>query len=91
MGEGEEALQEPVNVIQFAAQPVGERADVWGNWLGFGHRHIQRGPHPGQRCAQLMRGVGDELAFECERAVKPVKQLVEGVRQLLELIVGAGQ
>jgi hypothetical protein len=35
-----------------------------------------------------VRGVGDELALERERALEPVEQLVEGIRELLELVVG---
>ena len=62
-----------------------------GHRPGFGHRHVERGPHSGERCAQLVRGVGDELALERERALEPVEQLVEGVCELLELVVGAGE
>ncbi len=91
LGEGEEALQQPVDVVELAAEPVGERADVRGQRAGFGHRHVERGPHSGERRAQLVRGVGDELALERERALEPVEQLVEGVCELLQLVVGAGE
>jgi hypothetical protein len=30
VGEGEEALQQPVDVVELAAEPVGQCADVWG-------------------------------------------------------------
>ena len=44
-----------------------------------------------ERRAQLVGGVGDELALERKRALQPAKQLVEGVCELLELVVGAGE
>ena len=83
--------KQPVDVVELAAEPVGERVDVWGHWSGFGHRHVERGPHSGERRAQLVRGVGDELALERERAVESVEQLIEGVCEFLELVVGAGE
>ncbi len=66
VGEGEEALQQPVDLVELAAEPVGERVDVCGQRPGLCHRHIERRPHAGERGAQLVRGVGDELALERE-------------------------
>ena len=38
-----------------------------------------------------MRGVRDEPALGGERVVQPFQHLVEGIRQFLELVPGAGQ
>jgi hypothetical protein len=34
--------------------------------LGVGERHLQDGPFGGQRGAQLVRGVGDEMPLRLE-------------------------
>jgi hypothetical protein len=38
-----------------------------------------------------VRGVGDEAPLACERGVEPFEHLVEGVRELAELVVGSLQ
>jgi hypothetical protein len=47
-------------------------------------------PLPGQRGAQLVRGVGDELALGAEGCLEPCEQPVDGVAEVFELIAGAG-
>jgi hypothetical protein len=57
-----------------------------GVWIGqadLEDRALQR-----QRRAQLVRGVGDELALRGERGLEPLEQLVEGVAELAQLVVG---
>ena len=49
------------------------------------------GALPGQRSAQLVRGVGGELPLRGERRLKPGQQAVEGVAKFLEFVVGPGQ
>ena len=39
--------------------------------------------------AELVGGVGDELALGLERGLEPGEQAVEGVPEFLELVVGA--
>ena len=41
VGEGEEALEQPFDLVELAAEPVGERADVRGQRPWFGHRHVE--------------------------------------------------
>ncbi len=89
VGEAEEALQQPLDVVELDLEPVGETGDVRRNWYRFGHSHLERGPHPGKRRAKLVRGIGDELALKGERALEAVEQLVERVRQFFQLVVGA--
>jgi len=57
----------------------------------LGQRDVDGGPHDGQRGAELVRGVRDEPALRGEREVQPFQHLIEGIRQFLELVPGAGQ
>jgi hypothetical protein len=56
-----------------------------------GKRDLGQDALAGQRGAQLVGDVGDELALGGEGGLEPAEQPVEGVRQLLELVVGAVQ
>ena len=53
-----------------------------------GQRHLQQGPLRGQRGPQLVRGVGHEVPLRLERRLQPPEQVVQGVRELRELVVG---
>ena len=78
-GEGEEALEQPVDVIELVAQPVAEVRHVRRRGPGLGQRDIEPDSHGGERGAQLVRGVGDELALGLERPLQAAEQVVEGV------------
>src|SRR4029450_4422003 len=52
---------------------------------------LQQRPVEGQRGAQLVGGVGDEAPLAVEGVVQARQHGVEGVGQLFELVVGAGQ
>ena len=54
-----------------------------------GERDLDQRSLAGQRRAQLVRGVGDELALRLERGVEPPKQVIEGVPEFLELVLRA--
>jgi hypothetical protein len=54
-----------------------------------GERDLDQGSLAGQRRAQLVRGVGDKLTLRLERSVEPRKQVIEGVPEFLELVLGA--
>jgi hypothetical protein len=41
VGESEEAFQQPVDVVELTAEPVGEGDDLWGYRPWLGHRHIE--------------------------------------------------
>ena len=55
--------------------------------VGVGQRHLRQSLQPGERRAQLVRGVGDELALCLEGRIEPFQQPVERVAELLELVV----
>ena len=54
-----------------------------------GERDLDQGSLARQRRAQLVRGVGDELALRLERSVEPPEQVIEGVPEFLELVLRA--
>ena len=58
---------------------------------GSAQGHLEQGALPGQRGAQLVGGVGDETPLGVERGLQPGEQVVEGVAEFLELVVGSGQ
>ena len=58
---------------------------------GIGQGDLADDPLAGQRGAQLVRGVGDELALGAEGCLQPGQQRVEGVAEFLELVIGAGE
>ena len=60
-------------------------------WRRVGERHLQQGPVDRQRGAQLVRRVGDEAPLGFEGCLQPAEELVEGVAESFELVVGAGQ
>ena len=54
-----------------------------------GERDLDQRSLACQRRAQLVRGVGDELALRLERGVEPPEQVIEGVPEFLELVLRA--
>ena len=54
-----------------------------------GERDLDQRSLAGQRRAQLVRGVRDELALRLEGSVEPAEQVIEGVPELLEFILRA--
>ena len=63
------------------------RALVRRQRLGLG-QHLDVGAQAGDRRAQLVRGVGDELALGGDRALERVEHRVEVLGQLADLVVG---
>ena len=57
--------------------------------LGVGERDLDQRSLARQRRAQLVRGVGGELALGLEGRFEPVEQVVEGVPEFLELVLRA--
>jgi hypothetical protein len=55
--------------------------------LGVGQSHLHDRLLPGERGTQLVGGVGDELPLGQDEALEPAEQVVEGVAQLLQLVV----
>ena len=51
--------------------------------------HLQHGPLGGQRGAQLVGRVGDEMPLRLERRLQPREQVVKGLAEPAELIIAA--
>ena len=66
LGEGEEALEQPVDVVEFVPEPVAEVDDVPGQRPGFVQGDVEPYAHRGVGGAQLMGGVCSELALRLE-------------------------
>ena len=56
--------------------------------LGVGERDLDERALERERRAQLVRGVGRELALRVEGRLEPAEELVEGVAELGDLVVG---
>ena len=63
-------------------------AQVVDGRVGVGERDLDQRALERERGAQLVRGVRDELALRVEGGFEPLEQSVEGVAELLELVVG---
>ena len=89
--EHQQRLDEPLAVIDGLADLGGHRHQLVARRFWLGQDDVHRGAHDGQRRAQLMAGVGDELPLAGERAVEPFEHRVEGVREFAQLVAGALQ
>ena len=59
--------------------------------LRIGQRDLEQGPLGRQRRTQLVRRVGDEPPLRLERLVQPLEQVVEGFREVPELVAPPGE
>ena len=59
--------------------------------MRVGQRDLKERAIVGERCPQLVRGVGDEVALGVERGLQPGQQVIDGVGQVLQLVDRAGQ
>ena len=89
--EHEEALQQRLGMVEVFAQTRVERPGLWRHAVGLGDRDVEACAHHRQWGAQLVRGVGDEPPLRVKRGLEACEQLVDRVRQLLELVARAGQ
>ena len=87
-GEREQRFDQPFLLFAdgeelLAGVPVGVDAGV-----GIAERELEQGALEGERGAQFVGGVGDELSLCLEGGFEPAEQSVDGVAELLELVVG---
>ncbi|WP_345146080.1 hypothetical protein [Nonomuraea rubra] len=59
--------------------------------VGVGEGDFEQGTQAGQGGAQLVGGVGDEVALGVEGGLQPGEQVVEGVAELGQLVGGAAE
>jgi hypothetical protein len=84
--EREEALQQPVRVVEIHAQLGVQLTGLLGDAAGLGDRDVEGGAHRRQRSAQLMRGVRDEPSLRDKRGLQPCQQPVDRVGRQTQLV-----
>ena len=87
----QQAGDQPLAAVDGVTHGLAHLAQLLGAGVGVGERHVDLGAHDGQGRAQLVRGVGDEVALAGEGAVQPAEHAVEGVGELAELVGGPRQ
>jgi hypothetical protein len=90
-GQREQPLEQPLAAAGGVADPFGHGAQLRLGGVGVGQGDVDFGAGDRQRGAQLVGGVGGKAALGVEGGVQAREHLVEGVGQLLELVVGAVQ
>ena len=58
--------------------------------LGMGQVDLELGPHPRQRTAELVGGVGDQASLLVRGPLEAIEHPVHGVRQPRDLVAGLG-
>jgi len=86
VGQGQQGLDQLLGLVHRGAHSGQGRLELCGSAGGPGQAHVDQRAHLGQRCAQLVRGVGHEPALAGERRVQPGEHRVERVGQLLQLV-----
>ena len=89
-GEQQQALDQLLAALVGGQQRLAELLEL-DRGAGVGEVHLEQRAVDRQRGAQLVRGVGDEALLRGEGPLQAVQHLVEGVGELLELVVGAVQ
>ena len=90
-GQGEQRLDEAFLLGVGGEQFPADGLPGAGGGGRVGEGDLEQGAFPGQRGAQLVRGVGGEAPLGVERGLQPREQAVEGVGEFLELVVGSVQ
>jgi hypothetical protein len=88
-GQGEQALDQALAALVGLQHPPGHGPQLVGGGVRVGQGHVDLGAGDGQGGAQLVGGVGHEPALGLEGGVQAPQHLVEGVGQLLELVLRA--
>ena len=65
-------------------------AQILGRALGAVGQ-LELGSEDRERCAQLVAGVGDEYAFALQAGLEPIQHQVEGLAQIVDLVLGTRQ
>ncbi len=90
-GQGEQRVDQLLLLLAQGQRLGAGRAQFGRRGVRIGQRHLQQGPLRGERGAQLVRGVGDEVPLRVERRLQPGEQVVERLPQFGELVVAAAQ
>ena len=86
-GIDEQVVDERGHALGRSAHDLACRPEFLGLGVGVGEHDIEIRADDGERVPELMAGLGDEVALVLERLVEPGEHVVEGVRELLQLVV----
>ena len=92
-------VTDPANALRVSVTTAASGSDRKISWSSgpfcgggrVGQGDLEQGALAGQRGPQLVRGVGGEAPLRFEGGLQPREQAVEGVGELLELVVGSVQ
>ena len=90
-GQREQRFDQRPGLVYRVPDLDGHGFELTGSSRGLRERDVDRGPHHGERGAQLVRRIRDEPALARERRIEPCQHPVERVRELLELVRWPGQ
>ena len=86
--QGEQRRDQTLLQLTQPQKLLARRAPRLDTCIGVCESHLQQAPLGGERSAQLVRGVGRETSLRFERRFQASEQIVEGLRELFELVVG---
>ena len=90
-GQGEQRLDEAFLLGVGGEHLPRGGAPGLGGGAGVVERDLQHGALAGDGGAQLVRGVGDEVPLGLEGGLEAGEQVIEGVAEGLELVIGPAQ
>ena len=88
-GEDEQIVDQALHAGQLAPGELLDVAHPLGGEVRFARQDLELTAYRGQRGAQLVRGVGDELALAREGVLEPIQHVVEGLREHPDLVTRA--
>ena len=83
----QQRLEQPFLFFPGDEHPAAGGAQRLGVRAGVAERDFEHGPRAGERRAQLVRGVGDELPLRAERRVQAAEEIVDRVRQFAQVVI----
>ena len=88
-GQGEQRFDQPFLLLACGEHFLAGQAQGGGGGGGVCEGYLDHGAFEGERGAQLVGGVGDELPLGVEGGLQPGEQCVDGVGEVGELVGGA--
>ena len=86
-GIDEQVVDERGHALGRSAHDLACRPEFLGLGVGVGEHDIEIRADDGERVPELVAGLVDEVPLVLERLVEPGEHVVEGVRELLQLVV----
>ena len=86
-GVDEQIIDERGHALGRATHDLTRQAKFLGLGVGVGEHDIKIRSDDGERVPELVAGLVDEVPLVLERLVEPGEHVVEGVRELLQLVV----